>query len=70
MMSLHTVCMEMAFRDLRVKNESDYRAYQEYPAFCILQTVPYEIFKETYAKTRHDLHERLEHDLHFYEKGN
>lgn len=37
MMSLHTVCMEMAVRDLRVKNESDYRAYQEYPAFCILK---------------------------------
>lgn len=39
MMSLHTVCMEMAVRDLRVKNESDYRAYQEYPAFCILTSV-------------------------------
>lgn len=70
MMSLHTVCMEMAVRDLRVKNESDYRAYQEYPAFCILKTVPYEVFKEKYAKTRHDFHERLERDLHFYKKGN
>lgn len=64
MLNLHNTCIEMAIRDLRVENESDYRAYQEYPAFRILKNTPYAVFKERYAQTRNDLYERMERDMH------